>query len=72
MYFTKKTVVYWLIFYNLLFLNRQTTLNLSIHCNFTAHFTGQLVNITGGIILASGVVAYLAAFDAFYRLTSVL
>ena len=34
---------------------------------FTFYFTGKLVNITGDIILASGVVAYLGAFDAFYR-----
>ena len=29
--------------------------------------TGRLVNITGDVILAAGVVAYLGAFDAIYR-----
>ena len=29
--------------------------------------SGRLVNITGDVLLASGVVAYLGAFDARYR-----
>ena len=29
--------------------------------------SGKLVNITGDIILAAGVVAYLGSFDAYYR-----
>ena len=44
---------------------------LSFFCAKTfkfAHFAGKLVNLTGDIILASGVVAYLGAFDASYRL----
>ena len=32
---------------------------------------GRLVNITGDVLLASGVVAYLGAFDARYRKTMI-
>ena len=38
-------------------------------CNILCQ--GRLVNITGDVLLASGVVAYLGAFDARYRKTMI-